>query len=326
MVAGMDVGIIGAGGMGETHLTCLEPIPDVSVRAVADVDEARARGLAAGPDAAVYTDHEAMYENHGGELDAVIITVPPFAHTTQELIAAERGIPFLVEKPLPLSRETVYEIRDAVEAADLVTQVGYQRRYNGVVERARELIGDRELAFISGQRQCSVPDTPWWSSKAKSGGQIFEMSTHDFDLVRYFAGEATTVSAYGGHRVVEEIDFDDATVTAMQHENGVVSHVGATSASPDWNSTFVLVGDGFRLEFDYFDGTLTGRVDDEEIDMTVDVTQRQKQAEAFVEAVRADDPSLPRSPYSDAVRTFELTRAVEDARERDRPVHVGAGE
>lgn len=34
---------------------------------------------------------------------------------------------------------------------------------------------------------------------------------------------------------------------------------------------------------------------------------------AFVEAVATDDPSLPRSPYPDAIRTFELTMDADDA-------------
>ena len=318
----MDVGIIGAGKMGKAHCRALEPIEDVSILAVADIDESAASALTGDADAMVYTDHEELYAAHGPDLDAIIITIPPFAHTTHELRAIELDIPFLVEKPLPLSPETVYEIRDAVVRSNLVTQVGYQRRYNAVVERTKELIGDRPLAFISGQRQCSVPDTPWWSQKVQSGGQIFEMSTHDFDLVRYFAGEVESVSAFAGHRVVDEIDFDDSTVTAMQHNNDVVSHVGATTASPDWNSTFILVGEGFRLEFDYFEGTLTGQVDGESISFETEITHREKQTAAFIEAVREDDPTLPRSPYEDAVKTFELTLAVDQSIRTGEPVSL----
>ncbi len=318
----MEVGIIGAGGMGRTHSDYLTTIDGVAVTDIVDVDVERARSLASAIGATTYTEYRTMYSDRGEDLDAVVITVPPFAHDEQELLAVEHELPFLVEKPLPLDSDLAYEIRDAVVAAGLVTQVGYQRRYNAVVERAMSLIGDRDIAFASGQRQSSVPDTPWWGEKARSGGQLFEMSTHDFDLLRHFAGEVDTVAAVGGHRVVEEIDFEDATVAAMRHENGVVSHIGATSAAPDWNSTFVLVGDGFRLEFDYLDGTLSGCVDGEPVSFETAVTQRQAQAAAFVDAVRADNPALPRSPYPDAVNTFELTRAADNALQRNESIDV----
>ncbi|MFB6076970.1 MAG: phosphoenolpyruvate-utilizing N-terminal domain-containing protein, partial [Candidatus Nanohaloarchaea archaeon] len=40
---------------------------------------------------------EGLMAERGDDLGAVFICIPPFAHTTQETTAAERGIPFLVE-------------------------------------------------------------------------------------------------------------------------------------------------------------------------------------------------------------------------------------
>ena len=142
----MHVGFIGAGGIARSHLEHYDAMDDVSITAVCDVDADRAREVADPREAAVYEDHETMYAERSDDLDAVVVGIPPFAHTTQETMAAERGIPFLVEKPLALSMEHARKVRDAVEDAGIVTQVGYQRRYHPVVERTKELIGGRQVA------------------------------------------------------------------------------------------------------------------------------------------------------------------------------------
>lgn len=319
----MNLGFIGTGIIARSHLEHFDDMEGVSITAVCDVDETAARGAGEPRGASTFTDHETMYEERGDDLDAVVICIPPFAHTTQETMAAERGIPFLVEKPLALSLEKARSVRQAVDGNDIVTQVGYQRRYHPAVERTKELLGDGQVALVDGQRQSPVPDKGWWKQKAKSGGQMVEMTTHDFDLTRHIAGEVDRVRTYGAHEIVDEIDFEDATATVMEHETGAISDLSASSASPDWNSSFTVVGEGCRLTFDYMDGRLSGTVDGEEIDLETDVDPRAEQDRAFVEAVRKSDPNLPRSPYHDAVRTLEVTLAATESIERGEEIILG---
>lgn len=312
----MDVGFIGVGGIAQPHLDHLDDIDDVSVSVVCDVDEAAAREAADPRGATVYTDHEEMYEREGGVLDAVYVCIPPFAHTTQELMAAERGIPFLVEKPIALSRDLAEEVSAAVAANDVVTQVGYQRRYSPLLERAGEILDGRRIALLDGRRVSSVPGTAWWGIEAESGGQVVEMSTHDFDVARYLGGEVERVSAYGGQEVVTEaIDFEDATTASMRHESGAVSNVSSTCAGAGWGggADFAVVADGAELYVHWGD-RLTGTADGEEVAVEAEgASAQRREDEAFIEAVRADDPDLPRSPYADAARTLDLTLSVTEA-------------
>lgn len=318
----MRIGFIGAGNVARSHLANFDDIDDVSIAAVCDVDHDRAREAAAPRDAAVYEDHETLYEAQGSELDAVAVCIPPFAHTTEEIMAAERGIPLLVEKPLALSMEHAVAVRDAIADAGVLSQVCYQRRYHPAVERAKAILGDREIVLIDGQRQCSVPETGWWRHEDRSGGQIVEMTTHDFDLTRHFAGEIDSVAARGTNQVVEEIDFPDATATTIAHETGAISDLSATSASPEWNSDFTIVAEDARLTFDYFEGWLRGVVDGEEIEFEAADAARARLDRAFVKAVREDDPGLLRSPYSDAINTLEATLAATEALETNREISL----
>ena len=307
----VDIGLVGAGWMAKTHLEHFDAVGARLVGVCSRTEES-ARALAEPRDAPTYSDVESLLE--AADPDAVIVAVPPFAHEGQEQLAAEHGVALFVEKPLALSRETAREVRDAVEANDVVTQVGHQFRYADVVERAHELLEGRPVTHIEGRWVDAVSPLPWWTQKAESGGQLVEQSVHVFDLVRDFGGEVADHAVFGGQRVVtDEIDFADSSVAAMRHENGAVSQVSSTSASPEKDVSLVIVAEDCRLELDLVSHTLRGTVDGETVHVEGDQRPYEKELAAFVEAVEADDSSLPRSPYADALRSFELTMDLDDA-------------
>ncbi|WP_101294242.1 Gfo/Idh/MocA family protein [Halegenticoccus soli] len=318
---------IGAGGIASIHLGNLEARDDVDVVAVCDVAEEAARRAAEPHGASVYTDHRELLEAE--DPDAVFVAIPPFAHTDQEVLAAERGFDLFVEKPIGLRTETADEVEAAIEDAGVVSQVGHMLRYADAVEKARELIGDRDVALVDGRWVGGVPGASWWGIKEKSGGQVVEQTAHVFDLVRYFGGEVESVRAVGGKRVVgDEIDFEDAVSATMKHQNGTVSHVSTSAASPGDDVGLLLVGDGFHLElsFGFADGSppestssLEGVVDGEEIEFESEGCAWRSEVDAFVEAVKAGGGDV-RSAYADARRTFDLTLAVNEAIRRDGPV------
>jgi len=312
---------IGAGGIASTHLDNLAEIDRADVVAVCDIDEDTARDAADPFDAAVYTDHETLYAE--ADFDAVFVCVPPFAHTDQELLAARNDVDLFVEKPLALDSETAHEIRDAAAEAGLVSQVGHMNRYADIVERATELVSERTIALLDGRWIGTVPGADWWGVQAESGGQIVEQSTHLFDLIRYFGGDVETVRATGSQRVITDaIDFDDASSATITHQNGLVSHVFTSCASPEYEITLRLVGDGFELTLDFTENTLTGRVDDEPIEYAGETDAYRTELEAYLDALEADDPELPRSPYADATKTFDLTLAATEALETDETVSL----
>ncbi|WP_129112733.1 Gfo/Idh/MocA family protein [Halegenticoccus tardaugens] len=325
---------VGAGGIASIHLKNLEARDDVEVVAVCDVVREAAERAASPWDAAVYTDHEALFDAE--DPDAVVVAVPPFAHEGQEVLAAERGVHLFVEKPIGLLTETADEVEAAIEDAGVLSQVGHMLRYAGAVEKARELIGDRDVALVDGRWIGGVPGASWWGVEEKSGGQVVEQTAHVFDLVRYFGGEVEAVRAAGGKRVVgDEIDFEDAVSATMTHENGTVSHVSTSAASPDDDVSLTLVGDGFHLDlaFDSVDGTppksvssLAGVVDGESVAFEFEECAWRTEVDAFVESVKTGDASGLRSSYADARRTFDLTLAVTDALDREGPVSPEPGE
>lgn len=317
----VDFAFIGAGGIASRHLDYLADRPDASVVGVCDVDESTAESVARAHGAEAFTSHRDLYGSL--EFDAVVVGIPPFAHADQERLAVEHGVDLFVEKPLALDAATPRENERAIADSDVLTQVGHMNRYAESVLRAEELIGDRTLSLVDGRWWCGVPDTAWWRVEDRSGGQVLEQATHTYDLVRYFAGDVERVHAVGGQRVnTDVIDFPDTTSASMLHENGVTSHVSATSTADEADLTVDLVGDGFQLELDPPADRLVGTVDGETVEFEGGGRRYEREMDAFVEAVRTRDRSLLRSPYADARRTFETTLAVNRALDTGEPQEV----
>ncbi|WP_123535480.1 Gfo/Idh/MocA family protein [Halosimplex salinum] len=315
----VELAFVGAGGIAQwQHFDTVEAMDDAEVVGICDVDEATAESAAERFDAPAFADHHDLYDET--DPDAVFVCLPPFAHEDQEIAAAERGYDLFVEKPLALSAEKAREIDAAVEANDVLAQVGYDWRYSAGVERAREILGDRAIGYVDGYWWGGVAggEDHWWRHAEYSGGQVVEQATHVYDTLRYLVGEVERVSAAGSHRIEDAVDFSDATSATMTHENGAISHVSTTCAAEDGKTGLEVVADGATLEVG--ERRVSGVVDGEEVEESFDRNPYRAEVETFVDAVATGDPAGLRSPYGDALETFELTLAVNESIDTGEPI------
>lgn len=318
----MDIACIGAGTMGQRLLEQFDRHDDVRIAAICDLNEESAREAAEQHDAAVYTDHGRLYRNES--LDAVVLAIPSFAHTNQAIDAARRGLDLFIEKPVARTTEKATKVSTVIEKHGVISQSGYLSRYSSLVDRAEELISDRTISLIEGRYWGGVPAHKWGRQKEKSGGGNVQLTTHIFDLIRYFGGDVRTVAAFGGSRVdVESIDFEDVNSTTMKHENDIVSHVSTNCVTPVGRK-LELAGDGFYLELDFTHRTLTGTVDDEHFEYESDDSNEalRREVDAFVAAVAERNKSYIKSDYADAAKTLELTLAANEAIKTGEPVSL----
>jgi predicted dehydrogenase len=306
----MDVGFIGVGGIAGNYLNSLERIDGVRVSAVCDIDEGRAQAVSDRFGSRTYHDHTRMLDQE--ELGALFIAVPPFAHTDQEIQAAERGIPIFIAKPVAMDLDTAGRALAAIRSNDVTTGVGYMWRHSDLTDRARSLLGDRRVGMVIGSVHVNTPGTAWWRVYGQSGGQIVEQSTHIYDLARYFCGEAAQAHGWGGADLNPHIDFDDVTSVNIRFENGAVGAMTSTSNVRTGKYMLELIGDDFHLSLNYGGNAMAGHVGEEQVDFTAEESGYYIQVERFVEAVRTGDRSLIRSDYADAARSLALTLAANE--------------
>jgi len=145
----IQVGLIGAGGMGRSNLRNCAKYPDVAVTGICDVWKARRdQTVAKYKDTAKgYIDYREMLQQK--DIDGVIIATPPHWHAMQTIHAAESGKDVYVQKPMTLHVGEGLAVRRAVEKHNCITQVGTQVHARENYRRVVELVRSGNLGKIS---------------------------------------------------------------------------------------------------------------------------------------------------------------------------------
>lgn len=324
-MSSIRIGFVGAGGNARGHMSRLAEIDGVTLVGVCDVDEARAAESAAQYGAQAYTDYHALLEEQ--EMDALYVSVPPFAHYDAELLAARAGLHLFVEKPVVLDLDLGREIADAIAAAGVVSCVGYQLRLMDTTRRARDFLAGKTVAMVASRRWGGLPGTAWWRRMAQSGGQLVEQTTHQVDLMRYMMrDEIVEVMAWYALRTmgdVENFDIPDTQCMLLKFASGAL---GTLSTSPMLNK-----GSGRgEVEFLLRDQILCwspggNRLEpqpEEETEVTAEPQPTPNIDQVFVAAILARDPSLSPCTYRDGLQTCAATLACNESAEKGEPVQV----
>ncbi|MYB76060.1 MAG: Gfo/Idh/MocA family oxidoreductase [Chloroflexi bacterium] len=314
---------IGAGRRAQAHYRALAQLEGAEVAAICDVDEGRAQEAAAPFGAETYSDYRDMLDTE--QPDAVYVITPPNLHAEQVEYAATQKAAIFVEKPVALSVLDARRIRMAVEQGGVLCCVGYQHRYGNLAARARELLAGRELGLTRIWWYQGVPKVPWNLDFAQGGGQIVEQATHLLDLCRLFGGEVDEVYAqFGRSAWKEDESFQNWDVYSgvFVYKTCAVGSVATTYAlffGLPQSSGLDLVSEEMLLRFTGGElQQITPR--GTEAYAAEEPSSEVRMAQAFLQAVDADDPSLLRSSLDDGLKTLALTLAFNRSTAENRAV------
>ncbi|MDR0886232.1 MAG: Gfo/Idh/MocA family oxidoreductase [Clostridiales Family XIII bacterium] len=325
----IKIGIVGLGWFGNRHLDYLLTRDDVAVTALANGgDAALQQSGAKVPGAKLYHSYEELLAGEA-EIDALIVAVQPHRHGDVEKDAAARGIHLYIEKPIELSISKAEDNLKAIEAAGIITAVGYQERYNQGVPEAKAAIGDEPIGSITAWWVDHAPGALWWRDPAKSGGQIVEQATHVVDLLRYFAGEAEDVYGVMGSAYKHEdptYKVDTASMCTIRFKSGAVGSLSTAcyqdvDALPD-NEVGVYINT--RTKSIYYDQNDKVNINNagKIIEYPSENNAHNRCLGTFVNAVISGDSSPIRSSYKDALESLRLTLALERSVRESRPIQV----
>jgi myo-inositol 2-dehydrogenase/D-chiro-inositol 1-dehydrogenase len=216
----LEVGVVGLGRIGTHHVQTLMGIDGVSV-SVADAEPERAGRVAEELGVRALATPEALLE---AGVDALVIATSTPGHAPLLELAAAATVAAFCEKPVALDLETLDRVRDAVDRAGIVVQVGFQRRFDAGYVAARDAVADGRIGRILAMRAATHdPAPPPAEYIAASGGIYSDLHIHDFDAVRFVSGqEITEVYADGAALDASWADeLDDVDVaTAILHLSG----------------------------------------------------------------------------------------------------------
>ncbi len=255
----LRVGFLGCGSYANRHVQLLLTLPErAELVAFSDRNEWKARAFAeqySGGRAAIFTDHHAMLDQV--DLDVLVIALPPYGHTDEVELAAERGIHLLIEKPIALTCEQGWRMVEAAERAGIKTQVGFMYRFGAAVEQLKGMIESGEAGrpgLMSARYFCNALHADWWRDRAKSGGQVVEQAIHLFDLLRFFLGDAASVYSRQEnlfHGETPGYTVEDVSATVVSFRSGALGVVYASNgAIPGrWIADYQVVTANLTAEF-----------------------------------------------------------------------------
>ncbi|MED4753711.1 Gfo/Idh/MocA family oxidoreductase [Brevibacillus choshinensis] len=192
-----QIGVIGAGVMGERMMNALRTHQTFRIAAISDVSAERAQEAAKlSGDVPWYTDHRELLGNE--ELDAVYLAVPPKFHHAIALDVLAHKKHFLCEKPLANSLGEAEEMLQAAKDAGVVHAMNFPTYYQAIfpeLKRRLEELGQiRRIDILTHFHQWPRPwqQTPWLSGR-EQGGFIREVLPHFTHLTYALFGDLEVI-------------------------------------------------------------------------------------------------------------------------------------
>ena len=217
----MKVGIIGIGNMGKNHVRLVrEHSHLVTLEGIFDPDEERVKSM--GLMDVMYSSEEALMES----VDAVIVAAPSSMHKKIALLAAEKNVHLLLEKPLALSYDDGKQIVDAYEKTDRVLMVGHVERFNPVVTEMEKIIEKEKVIGIEIDR-CSPMDR-----RISDTDVIYDLMIHDVDILLNSLNHGASlknIAAIGTNSYSEK--YMDYVQGIFKFDNNVVASIVSSRAT-----------------------------------------------------------------------------------------------
>jgi len=238
--APLDVGIVGAGWMGQLHAATTARHPHARVSAVASPGEAARLALAGRhPGAAAHPSLEALLASGPG--DVVVICTPSAQHADQAVMAAQAGCHVVVEKPIATRPRDAARMIEAARAAGVTLSVIHQYRFLDDARRLRQAVADRRLGrLLSVHAELALhrddeyfQHNGGWRSRidGNGGGILINQAIHAVDLLRWIFGEPECVGAIGDTLASDGIEGEDTLTALLRFPDGVPGTLRTTQAA-----------------------------------------------------------------------------------------------
>lgn len=343
----VGVGIIGAGNISDEYLTTLTAAPDVSVRAIADLDVERAATQAERYGIPFHGSVDELLERDDVEL-VVNLTIPA-AHAELTLRAVRAGKHAWAEKPMALDRASAREILDAARTAGVLVGNAPDTILGEGIQTSAALLRDGRIGepqTVLTLMQGPGPDA--WHPRpqflfARGAGPLFDIGPYYLTTLVQLLGPIAEVSAFG-HRARQErvvgsgsdagtrfpVEVDTHLSVLTRFAGGVVGTSIYSFDSPQRRQLFEITGDSgvLRVPVSGFDGP-TGLLngDDREKEWT-DVEAEgapRTRGVGVVDLARAVRGSTaPRASAQLAYHVLDVLLAIEESAAAGEPVRIAS--
>jgi predicted dehydrogenase len=254
-MANVRIGVIGLGNMGSRHAQNLikNEVPGATLTAVSDERPERLEWARQelGEQVGLFDSLESLIAS--GKVDGIIIATPHYFHTEQAILALNKGLHVLVEKPAGVHTKQVREMNEVAAKSGKVFGVMFNQRTNPLYKKLRDLIESGELGEIrrtnwivtNWYRAQSYYDSGGWRAtwSGEGGGVLINQSPHQLDLWQWTTGlmpkRIRAFCYFGKHR---DIEVEDEVTAYVEYENGATGVFITTTGEAPGTNRFEVSG------------------------------------------------------------------------------------
>lgn len=274
------------------------------------------------------TDYKDIIDNE--DIDVVTVATPDQQHVKISCDLLRAGKHVLCEKPLALTREDITEMVRVSDECDAKFMVGQICRFTPAFEKAKEIIESGtigEVYFIESEyahdymKLCD----DWRADPLRHG--VIGGGCHAVDLIRWLVGDPQEVFAYGTHKLLPMVSYDDATIAVMKFGENVMGKVFvSTGCKRDYTMRTVIYGTKGTLICDNTSPTMTLFTTDEEgvvlpaqtVDVVVNNHNAAKEFEVFADAILNNKPVM--TDAREGAKTVAVCLAIVESAKTGMPV------
>ncbi len=213
----MKAGIAGVGHLGYHHARIMKGLATETM--IHDTDSERLKKVS-----------EELGIKQAGSLeelvdwaDALDVSCTTSAHYEVAMMALEKGVPVLVEKPLAATVEQGTEMVRISREKGVSLSVGHIERFNPAMAAVKDII--REPIFMEGHRMAG------FSPRCTDVSVVMDLMIHDIDLVLWKArSRVSSIHASGVPVLTDTVDICNARI---QFESGAVANLTASRISSE---------------------------------------------------------------------------------------------
>ncbi|HEV8138209.1 MAG TPA: Gfo/Idh/MocA family oxidoreductase [Pyrinomonadaceae bacterium] len=211
--------VIGVGHLGTQHARLHAALATEGVCdfvSVCDLDEARARTVAAARNTQVTTDWTTL----PGKVDAVSLAVPTESHCAIACGLLDAGVHVLVEKPIARTLDEADQMIAAAKKSNAILQVGHAERFNPALVALRPHVRNPVYFEIHRVGQ--------FTARSLDIDVVLDLMIHDLDIVQSLVGEdveVTELHAVGIPILTEKVDAANAR---LEFATGAVANITAS--------------------------------------------------------------------------------------------------
>lgn len=237
------IAVVGCGYWGANHIRTLKGLG--ALYAVADVNLARAAGFAA-EYGCLAIDVDNIYER--GDIDALVLALPPQFHASSAIRAAKAGKDVFVEKPIALTVADAQAAVSAAREAGRVFMVGHVLRFHPAFETLQTLIETGDLGTVRYIHSHRLGLGKFHTEN----DALWDLAPHDLSMILAITGEAPSEVRGEGAALLDHLS--DFAHLHMKFPSGIRSHLFTSRLNPYRERRLTVVGTKAMAVFDDGEG------------------------------------------------------------------------